>query len=179
MTDQPLVGDSMTAPRDNAPFRFETSYDTRDGRPDLKRPRRSKRVTENQLFVTFGLVGVACLFWRYTIALGAVTLGLMGFLWAMRRRSQRHRKKYERLEEPSQIVHMTVTESGYSLKGDDFFAEAKWSGVFNAFETDRHLFVQSWHGPRLYVPIEELRRAGLYDRVRAILDARGATPRRL
>jgi hypothetical protein len=169
----------MTAPLNDAPFRFETSYDTRDGRPNLNAARRSKRVTENQLFVIFGVMGVACLFWRYTIALGAVTLGLMVFLWAMRRHSQALRKKYERLQEPSEIVHMTVTESGYSLKGDDFFAEAKWSGVFNAFETDRHLFVQSWHGPRLYVRVDELRQAGLYDRVRAILDARGATPRRL
>ena len=171
----------MTSPPpDTSPFRFETSYNTRDGRPKLKARRRSKRVTENQLFVTFGVIGIACLFWRYTIALGAVTLGLMVFLWLMRRRSMALRKKHERLQEPSQIVHMALTESGYSLRGDDFFAEAKWSGVFNAFETnDGFLLVQSWHGPRLYVPIDELRRAGVYERVRAILDARGATPRQL
>lgn len=170
----------MSAPIDNALFRFETSYDTRDVRPNLKARGRSKRVTENQVFVVFGLIGVACLFWRYTIALGAVTLGLMVFLWAMRRRSRALRKKYERVQEPQQIVHMALTESGYSLKGDDFFAEAKWPAVFNAFETnDGFLLVQSWHGPRLYVPIDELRRAGVYDRVRAILDARGATPRRV
>jgi hypothetical protein len=169
----------MTAPLNDAPFRFETSYDTRDGRPNLKPARRSKRVTENQLFVTFAVMGVACLFWRYTIALGAVTLGLLIFLWAMQKRSKARRKQYERLQEPPQIVHMTLTESGYSLRGDDFFAEAKWSGVFNAFETSQYLFVQSWHGPRLYAPIDKLRKAGVYERVREIVDARSAMRKRL
>jgi len=169
----------MTAPPSNPPFRFETSYDTRDGRPNLQGSRRAKGVTESQLLVSFALIGIACLFWRYTIALGSVTLGLIIFLWAMRRRSQALRKKHERLQEPPQIVRMTVTESGYSLMGDDFFAEVKWSGVFNAFETDKFLLVQSWHAPRLYVSTDELRRAGVYERVRTILDARGATPQRL
>jgi nitrogen fixation-related uncharacterized protein len=121
-------------------------------------------------------MGIACLFWRYTIALGAVTLGLTTFLWSMRQRSEARQKQYEVLREPSQIVHMTLTESGYSLRGDDFFAEAKWSMVMRAFEANGFLLVQSWRVPRLYVPIEELRRAGVYERVRAIVDARSVTP---
>jgi hypothetical protein len=168
----------MTAPTDNAPFRFEASFSTRDGRPELKAIRRSRRVTEDQLFVIFGLMGMACLFWRYTIALGAVTLGLTTFLWAIRQRSGALRTQYAPVQEPSQIVHMTLTESGFSLKGDDFYAEAKWSMVIRAFETNGFLLVQSWRVPRLYVPIDELRRAGVYERVRAIVDARSVTPKR-
>lgn len=71
---------------------------------------------------------------------------------------------------------MTLTESGYSLKGDDFHAEAKWSNAIRAFETNGFLLVQSWRVPRLYIPIDELRRAGVYERVRAIVDVRSATP---
>lgn len=171
----------MTAPSDNAPFRFETSYNTRNGRPELhtarlERSRRSMRVTADQLFVIVGLVGMACLFWRYTIALGAVTLGLTTFLWTMRQRSDALRKQNATVQEPPQIVHMTLTESGYSLKGDDFHAEAKWSNAIRAFETNGFLLVQSWRVPRLYIPIDELRRAGVYERVRAIVDVRSATP---
>lgn len=169
----------MTATPDNQPFRFETSYDTRDGGPNLKTSGRSRRVTYNRLLVIFGLLGIACLFWRYTIALGAATLGLTTFLWAVRRRGEAFRKRYEQhLREPPQIVHVTLTESGYSLKGDDFFSEAKWSNVFNGLETNGFLLVRSWRGPRLYVPIEELRRAGVYERVREIVDARSAATKR-
>jgi hypothetical protein len=168
----------MTAPPNDAPFRFETTYDTRDGQPKLKASRRPRRVTENQLLVIFGLIGIACLFWRYTIALGAVTLGLLTFLWTMQQRSKARRKQYGHLREPRRTVHVTLTESGFSLNGDDFFSEAKWSNVFNAIENDGLLLVQSWHGPRLYVPIDELRRAGVYERVRAIVDARSVTAKR-
>jgi hypothetical protein len=168
----------MTAPHDNAPFRFETSYDTRDTRPNLNASRRARRVTYDRLLVIVGLMGIACLFWRYTIALGAVTLGLTTFVWAMRKRTEGLRKQHEHVQEPPQIVHLTVTESGYSLKGDDFFAETKWSNVFNAIETNGFLLVQSWRGPRVHMPIEELRRAGVYERVRAIVDARRPMPKR-
>jgi hypothetical protein len=99
-------------------------------------------------------------------------LGLMIFAWVIEKRSEVRRKRYERIQQPSQIVQMTLTESGYSLKGDDFFAEAKWSNVFNALEMNGSLIVQSWQGPRLRVPMDELRRAGVYERVRAIVDAR-------
>jgi hypothetical protein len=168
----------MTSPPIGAPFRFDTSYNPRDVRSNLNASGRSRRVTENQLLVIFGLMGIACLFWRYTIALGAVTLGLMSFVWIMQKRSAARRKQYEHLQMPSQVIHVTLTESGYSAKGDDFFAEAKWSNVFNALETNGFLLVQSWQGPRMYIPIDELQRAGLYERVRAIVDAWSPMPKR-
>ena len=166
----------MTAPPDNAPFRFETSYDTRDAQSNLIASRRSaRRVTYNLLVATLGVIGVGCLFWRYTIALGVATLGIMTFAWVMRKRGEAFRKRYERVQQPSQIVHVVLTESGYSLKGDDVFAEAKWSNMFNALEKNGVLLVQSWQGPRVRVPIDELQRAGVYERVRAIVDARSVT----
>jgi hypothetical protein len=168
----------MTTPAELAPFHFETAYDTRAVRPELGVARRSKLgVTEDQLFVVFGVFGVACLFWRYTIALGAMTLAVTTFLWTMRQRSRALRTRYESLDEPAQIVHVTLTESGYALRGEDFFAEAKWSSVVNALELDGYLLVQGWRMPRLYLPIDELTRAGVYERVRAIVDVRSAARR--
>jgi hypothetical protein len=160
----------MTAPDLAAPFRFDASYDTRDARPNLATSRGSTR--RAAVFTIWGAIGVTCLFWRFTIALGVAMLGLMIFAWVIEKRSEVRRKRYERIQQPSQIVQMTLTESGYSLKGDDFFAEAKWSNVFNALEMNGSLIVQSWQGPRLRVPMDELRRAGVYERVRAIVDAR-------
>jgi hypothetical protein len=77
----------------------------------------------------------------------------------MRQRSGALRKQHETVHEPPQIIHMTLTQSGYSMKGDDFFAEAKWSNAIRALETNGLLLVQSWRVPRLYIPIDELRRA--------------------
>ena len=37
-----------------------------------------------------------------------------------------------------------------------------------------YLLVQSWHMPRAYFPIEEMRQAGVYDQIKAIVDARSA-----
>ena len=170
----------MTAPNADAAFRFDTSYDTRDARLNLTASRRSaRRVTYNLIFGILAAIGIACLFWRYTIALGVAILGIMAFVWAMRRRGEAFRKRYEAsLQQPSQTVHVTLTESGYSLKGDDFFAEAKWSNVFNASERNGFLLMHSWQGARLRVPIDELQRAGLYERVRAIADARSRIAKR-
>jgi hypothetical protein len=169
---------TLTASHNDAPFRFETSYDTRDTRRNLNASRQARRGTYDRLLVIVGLMGIACLFWRYTIALGAVTLGLTTFVWAMRKRSEAHWKQYEHIEEPPQIVHLTVTDSGYSLKGDEFFAETKWPNVFNAIETNGFLLVQSWRGPRVHMPIDQLRQAGVYERIRAIVDARSPMKKR-
>ena len=125
-----------------------------------------------------GLIGIGCLFWRYTAALGVATLGLMAFVWLAQKRGEALRKRYEHVQQPPQIVHLTLTESGYSLKGDDFFAEVRWSNVFNAFEGNGFLIMRSWQGPRLRVPIDQLQRAGVYERVRAIVDERSPSQKR-
>jgi hypothetical protein len=168
--DQPTTH----APHDDGtPFRFEFSYDTRELRPELEASRKPRvGATEDQLFVIFAVLGAACLVWRYTIALGAVTLALTTFLWRMRQRSLALRKQYEPLEETPQIIRMTLTESGYALRGDDFFAETKWSNVIRSFDLNGFLLIQGRRMPRLYVPIDELKRAGLYERVHAIVDER-------
>jgi len=67
----------MMASPDSAPFRFETSYTTRDGRPDLLNSRvatsrRPLRAIADRALVICGVGGIACLLWRYTIALGVV-----------------------------------------------------------------------------------------------------------
>jgi len=171
----------MTASPDNTPFRFETSYTTRDGRPDVltsqvAASRRPMRAIADRFFVICGVGGIACLFWRYTVALGVVTLGLATFVWAMRQRSEARWKRRGRVQEPLQTVHVTLTESGFSLKGDDFLAEAKWTNVVRGVELNGFLLVQSWRVPRFYIPVDELRRAGLYDRIRAIVHVPDTMP---
>ncbi len=169
----------MTAPTLDAPFRFETSYDTRDARLNLIASRRAtRRAVFNPIFAILGVIGIGCLFWRYTIALGVATLGLLAFVWRAQKRGEALRRRHERVRQPPQTVHLTLTESGYSLKGDDFFAEARWSNVFNALEGNGFLIVQSWQGPRLRVHIDELQRAGVYERVRAIVDERSPSQKR-
>jgi hypothetical protein len=130
--------------------------------------------TEDQLFVALALLGIACLFWRYTIALGAVTLAMTAFAWGMRERARERRKNYVPLQEPPTRIDIRVTESGYSMRGEDFFAESSWDRVVSGLEVGDCLIVQSWRVPRLYLPIDEMRRAGVYDQIRAIVDAKNA-----
>jgi hypothetical protein len=156
-------------------FSFETSYDTGVLRPEYAAHRRSSiGLTEKQLFAAFAVVGIAFLFSAYTIALGASILAVVVFGLHMRHRSQKNRKRMAGLEEPRALIRIRVTDTGYSIRGDDFFAETSWARVINGFEADAYLLVQSWRMPRLYLPIEEMRAAGVYDRVRAIVDAKSA-----
>jgi hypothetical protein len=172
MSQQPSTEQRVV--RDDAgPFRFEFSYDTREMRPELKATERSGLgITEDRMFVIFAVLGALCLIWRYTVALGAVTLALTTFLWRMRQRSREWYKRKELVEETPQVIRMTLTESGYSLRGEDFFAETNWSNVISSFELNGFLLIQGRRMPRLYVPIDELKRAGLYERVHAMVDER-------
>jgi hypothetical protein len=165
----------MTPPPPPEPFRFETSYDTSAVRPEHSPTQRSKLgLTEDQFFVVFALLGIACLFWRYTVSLGVATLFVMTFFWTMRERSRERRKHFSHLEEPPTMLHLLVTDEGYGIRGDDFQAESSWSRVINGFEMNGYLLIQSWRMPRVYLPIAELKERGVYDRVRAIVDARSA-----
>jgi hypothetical protein len=73
----------MTAPELDGAFRFETSYDTRDARPNLTASRLTARRRAYKLTrAIIGAIGIACLFWRYTIARGIATLGLLSVVLA-------------------------------------------------------------------------------------------------
>ena len=154
------------------PFSFEMSIDTRDLYPSLRHPTKSwLGVSDDQLFVGFALLGAACLLWRYTIALGAGIIAVTTFGWAMRERARKWRAGYERIVEPSEIVRVGATESGYWVRGEGFFAESRWDRIINAVELNGYLIVQSRRMPRVQFPTEELKKAGVYDRIRTVVDA--------
>lgn len=165
----------MTASPAVAAFTFETSYDPNEVYRDRGAKQRTKLgLTEDQFFVAFGLLGGFLLFWRYTIALGATMLAVTAFLWAIRERSHRNRDRLTRILERPERIYIRVTESGYTVRAEELFAETSWNRVINGFETNGYLLVQSRHMPRMYLSIAELREAGLYDRIKAIVDARSA-----
>jgi hypothetical protein len=159
------------------PFSFESSFDPNDPRERAVKRRPKFGIAEDTFFVAFGLLSGLLLFWKYTIALGAVMLAMTTFAWAMRERSREFRKRHERLRPPAERVRVGATEAGYWLRGTDHFAEASWNGVVNSFELDGYLLVQSWHMPRAYFSIDEMRTAGVYDQIKAIVDARSAEMR--
>ena len=161
----------MTTISANEPFSFETSQDSLEGLP-VPRPmeRSTFGFTEDQLFIAFALVGGACLFWRYSVALGAFLLAMTTFVWAMRERAREMRRRLAPLREPPQRISIRVTDAGYSQRGEQFFAETSWKGVINGFERDGYLLVQGWRVPRVYLPVEEMKRAGVYDQIKSIVD---------
>lgn len=159
---------------DTGPFRFETSYNISDV---VQRESERSRIgpTADQLFVAFGVVGIACLFWRYTIALGAVTLALTTFAWALRERSQAMRKRFNELQTPPMTVHVVVTDTGYSISGDGFSAQTTSDHLVSGFERHGRLQLQAHQMPRVYLPVEQMHRAGVYERVQAIVEPRTAS----
>jgi hypothetical protein len=168
----------MTATLPVQSFRFESEYDTSDITRPLNRKRPTKvGLTEDQLLMGFGVLGALLLFWKFTISLGAGILAMGTFLWAMRERSRAIHERYQALREPATHVHVGATESRYWIRGDDFAAEAAWERVINAIEHDGMLIVQGWNMPRVYFPVDELRRAGVYDAVHAIVDKRSVAYR--
>lgn len=169
---------AMTVTPAATPFRFETEYEMSEvarARP----PRRETKLglTEDQIFMAFGVIGAALLFWKFTISLGAGILAMGTFLWAMRERSRTMRKRYAALREPAGRVRVGATESAYWIRGDEFSAESTWNRVINALELNDMLLVQSWTMPGVYFPVAELREAGVYDNIRALVDERSAVYR--
>ncbi|HEY4216608.1 MAG TPA: hypothetical protein VGM67_05690 [Gemmatimonadaceae bacterium] len=165
----------MTAVSEGEAFRFETSYDTAGGLPEPKVAGRSKhRGVEDQLFIAFAIFGALCLIWRYTIALGVGVIVATTFLWTMRERSLARRRRLAPVIEPRERVSIRVSEAGYSMRGDDFLAETTWNRLINGFESDGYLLVQAWRVPRVYLPVDEMKRAGVYDRVKEIVEAKTA-----
>lgn len=169
----------MTAAPPVQSFRFETEYDLSD--VTWPRPRAQRRtpigLTEDQILIGLGVVGAILLFWKFTISLGAGILAMGTFLWTMRERSREIRKRYEGLREARGRVRVGASESGYWIRGEDFLAEAAWTRVINAIEADEMLIVQSWTMPRVSFPVQELRDAGVYDALHALVDERSAAHR--
>ena len=167
----------MTASLLPTQFRFETEYELRDVQRARTRRETKLGLTEDQIFMAFGVIGAVLLFWKFTISLGAGILAMGTFLWALRERSREIRKRYEGLREPEGRVRVGATESGYWIRGDEFSAESTWNRVINALEVNGMLIVQSWTMPRVYFPVEELRDAGVYDAIHALVDERSAAHR--
>jgi hypothetical protein len=65
----------------------------------------------------------------------------------------------------------------HSVRGDDFFAETSWNRMIFGAVTGGYLLVQSTRAPWVYLSIDEMERAGVYVRIKGIVDARNAERR--
>jgi hypothetical protein len=108
----------------DAPFRFDTSYDTGDARLNFIAARRSRRRAVQSDLRHLGhnrdWLSLLAIHRRSGSSRRSDSWPLYG---SCKKRGEALRKRVERVQQPPQIGHLTPTESGYSLMGDDFFAQ--------------------------------------------------------
>lgn len=156
------------------PFRFEISYDPGEVNKLFFASSPRGAFDGDRILIGVGLTGVACLFWVYMIALGAALLAGGTLAWWMRERIRDFSRSSEQAYLPSVAVHVTVTEAGYSIRGDDFSADTSWSHLTSSSERNGLLTLQSRQFPRVLLSVDQMKRAGVYVAITAIANAKRA-----
>jgi hypothetical protein len=126
----------------------------------LKRENRPVRL------LTVATVGIACLFWSYTLLLGVALLLLMGmavFLPSLipGTAANTFRKTAYLKDE----MTYGVNEKGLWVKGPRLSAEFNWENVVVWDERAGWLKISASQTPSVWFPIDKLHEAGVYDNV--------------
>jgi len=127
----------------------------------------------------FAVFGVAALFWRYTAAVGVLVLLIIAFIAAlprmMRSALQTRFDESDHLHGP---VAYGVSSRGFWLRGETLGAESDWAGLRVWDEREGWLILFGSGMPPVYLPIGDLRSAGLYDDVKTLAQAHARQPAR-
>lgn len=116
-----------------------------------------------------GVSGVAGLFWRYTAAVGVLALVITGFMVAMPRLAGGIlRTRFAESGHLRGPVAYGVSSRGFWLRGRNLGAECDWAGLRHWQEREGWLILFASGMPPVYLPIVELRSAGVYEAVKAL-----------
>jgi hypothetical protein len=154
------------------PFSFEHAWEMTAA--DYVRLNAVPRLTTRVLLrlAAIAVLGVAALFWRYTAGVGVVVLLVTGFVAALPRLggsiSRRRFAESAYLRGP---VAYGVSSRGFWLCGQNFGAEADWAGLGVWQEREGWLVLSASGIPPVYLPIGDLRSAGVFDAVKTLAQA--------
>ena len=166
----------MTIPSAEHQFSFESSFDSNEPRDRAFKRTSKLGVSEEIIFVVFGLLSGLLLFWKYTIALGAVMLAVTTFLWSIFERSREESKTIREGRAAGRTTPCRRDGEGILGAGRlTISLKQSWGAVFNGFETNGYLLVQSLaHAAGVPPRSKRCGQAGVYDQIKAIVDARSA-----
>lgn len=120
----------------------------------------------SSLFVPGGVVvsiGIACLFWIYTMSLGIAILALCLLsipLFIIAGRASFSYRKYSYLHSP---VTFGASEKGLWARGDGFEARCEWKFLDVWDESNGWLVLSPNALPQLYFQVSSLKKARVYD----------------
>jgi len=117
-------------------------------------------------------LAVAALFWRYTAGVGVLVLLVTVFVVAMPR-VQRPilRKNFTEFGYLRGPVAYGVSSRGFWLRGLNLGAECDWAGLRQWQEREGWLILSTSGMPPVYLPVGDLRSAGVYDAVKTLAQA--------
>ena len=116
--------------------------------------------------------GVAGVFWRYTFPFAVLALLFVALVVAMPRmmRSAVHQRFVES-EHSHGPVSYGVSSRGFWLRGRNLGAECDWPGLTRWDERETWLILSARGMPPVYLPVGDLRAAGVYGDVKALARA--------
>ena len=124
------------------------------------------RVRGYVILASIALIGLVSLFSPYTVAVGVLLLiaAIIGWRWPRMMRSSQRRmyKQYRYLHEP---VTYGVSNEGFWLRTTHLDCFSHWPNLAGWREHDDVLDLAASGMMPVYLPVSQLRSAGLYERV--------------
>jgi hypothetical protein len=112
------------------------------------------------------LLGIACLFWAYTLLLGVTILALTAlFLTIPHFLPGTTARVYREVAYLHDAITYGVSDEAVWLQGSDFSIRAGWRHVTVWLETGPWLVLRLQTMPSIYLPVADLRARGVYDSV--------------
>jgi hypothetical protein len=161
---------------DSSTFAFELSFELTEDeyvrRESEFLSRRSWRSDIAKALLT--VLGIACLFRSSTIPIAILLLGAAVAAWTSPiwyRSTQRD--WYRKRLYLHGLISCGVSERGIWFKGGALTVESGWDGVTVWGEAHNDLWIAAFGMPTIYLPIAELQKRNLYDRVRSLAERSG------
>ena len=157
------------------PFHFELATQVSEGdyitRQFVQRPRTRRHLSYLTLAT---IVGAAALLSLRTTALGVVILIICTFVWTapqMARWASRH--EYSNTNYLHGPLTYGVSDQKLWFRSAHLYSESTWAGLINWDERGGTLRLAASGLPELFFSVDELRGAGVYERLREQLKDHG------
>lgn len=128
----------------------------------------------NVVIALLMLMGIACLVRASTIPLALLLLAVGIAAWTSPLWTRiAYRGMYQKASYLHGPITYGVNERGPSFKGGELSAKSHWDNVKVWGELDEQMWIAASGMPTVFLPIEELRARGLYERVLGLAKGSG------
>jgi hypothetical protein len=129
--------------------------------PGVKHTRRTRLG-----LVSTGLFGILLLFWPYSFGFGVCILLLTILFWRLPLLGERAmREQFYKHHHLRGSLTFGVSHRGMWLRGSNYASEADWDALGTCEERQGWLKLSPWGTMPVYLPVQELRAADVYDTV--------------